>query len=215
VSWLAPTSDGGSPVTSYTVTSDLGGVTQTVGGTTRGATLTGLANGTAYTFTVTAQDAAGNVSPASNAVTQTTDPAANTNLARGKPTSESGHSQVYGSGNAVDGDANTYWESVNSAFPQWWQVDLGTATAISRLVMKLPPSAAWAMRTQTLSILGSTDGSAFSTIVGSTGYTFNPATGNTVTVTFANPTARYVRLNVTANTGWPAGQLSEVEIYSA
>ncbi|MEU5942813.1 discoidin domain-containing protein [Micromonospora sp. NPDC047548] len=178
-------------------------------------TVSGLNPGTAYTFTVTAQDAAGNVSPASNAVTQTTDPAANTNLARGKPTSESGHNQVYESGKAVDGDANTYWESVNSAFPQWWQVDLGSATGISRLVMKLPPPSAWATRTETLSILGSTDGSAFDTIVGSTGYTFNPATGNTVTVTFANTIVRYVRLNVTANSGWPAGQLSEVEIYSA
>ncbi|MEU5727037.1 discoidin domain-containing protein [Micromonospora sp. NPDC047738] len=178
-------------------------------------TVGGLNPGTAYTFTVTAQDAAGNVSPASNAVTQTTDPATNTNLARGKSTSESGHNQVYGSGNAVDGDANTYWESVNSTFPQWWQVDLGSASGISRLVMKLPPSSAWATRTQTLSILGSTDGSAFDTIVGSTGYTFNPATGSTVTVTFANTIVRYVRLNVTANSGWPAGQLSEGEIYSA
>ena len=26
--------------------------------------------------------------------------------------------------NAVDGDANTYWESANNAFPQWVQVDL-------------------------------------------------------------------------------------------
>lgn len=39
-------------------------------------------------------------------------------------------------------------------------------------------------RTQTLSILGSTDGSTFSTIVGSAGYTFDPSTGNTVTITF-------------------------------
>ena len=30
---------------------------------------------------------------------------------------------------ATDGDANTYWESANNAFPQWVQVDLGAPTA--------------------------------------------------------------------------------------
>src|SRR5262249_34524777 len=156
-------------------------------------------------FTVTATDAAGNVSAPSNTMNVTTDPALNTNLAQGKPTSESSHTQVYVSGNAVDGDANSYWESANNAFPQWLQVDLGAATAISRVVLKLPPSSAWGARTQTLSIQGSTDGSGFSTLA-SGGYTFDPATGNTVTITFASTSQRYVRLNVTANTGWPAGQ---------
>ena len=47
------------------------------------------------------------------------------------------------------------------------------------------------------------------------GYVFNPATGNTVTINFTAATTRYVRVNVTANTGWPAGQLSEFEIYGA
>ena len=41
------------------------------------------------------------------------------NLARGKGTTESGHAQSYGSGNIVDGNASTYWESTNNAFPQW------------------------------------------------------------------------------------------------
>ena len=31
----------------------------------------------------------------------------------------------YPSGNAADGNANTYWESGNNAFPQWLQADLG------------------------------------------------------------------------------------------
>ena len=35
-------------------------------------------------------------------------------------------------------------------------------------------------------------------------YSFNPATGNTVTVTFAAAQVRYVMLTFTANTGWPA-----------
>ncbi|MEU8272173.1 discoidin domain-containing protein, partial [Sphaerisporangium sp. NPDC049002] len=178
-------------------------------------TVTGLTPATAYTFTVTAQDAAGNTSAASNAVSVTTDAAPNTNLARGKATSESGHVQNLGSPNVVDGDANSYWESVNNAFPQWVQVDVGAAAAVGRVVLKLPPSSAWQARTQTLSVQGSSNGSSFTTIVGSAGYTFDPSSGNAVTISFAPTSARYVRLSFTANTGWPAAQLSEFEVYGA
>ena len=63
---------------------------------------------------------------------------------------------------------------------------------------------------------GSTDGSNFSTLVGSAGYTFDPsANNNTVTIPFSAATARYVRVNITANTGWPAGQLSDFEVFPA
>ncbi|WOX13952.1 discoidin domain-containing protein [Streptomyces sp. N50] len=141
-------------------------------------------------------------------------PDQNTNLAKGRPATATGSQDVYTPGKAVDGDANTYWESANNAFPQAWTVDLGSNQAVRRLVLKLPPSSAWGARTQTLSVLGSTDGSAYSTVVGSTGYRFDPATGNTVTVALPSGTnLRYVRLNVTANTGWPAAQFSEVEAY--
>jgi hypothetical protein len=118
-------------------------------------------------------------------------------------------------GNADDRDANTYWESANNAFPQTLTVDLGSATSVSKVVLTLPPAAAWATRTQTLSLQGSTDGSAYSTIVGSTGYTFNPASGNTATITFPATSSRYLRLNITGNTGWPAGQISEFEAYAS
>ncbi|AEW98377.1 discoidin domain-containing protein [Streptantibioticus cattleyicolor] len=139
--------------------------------------------------------------------------ASTVDLAAGKPTAESGHADVYPSANAVDGDANTYWESTDNAFPQWLRVDLGSAVAVNRVVLKLPPSTAWATRTQTLSVQGSTDGNTFSDLVASAGYTFDPATGNTVTIDFNQATTRYVRLYFTANTGWPAGQVSEFEVY--
>jgi RHS repeat-associated protein len=58
VTWAAPPSNG-SPITGYTVTAAPGGATATVAGTVTSATVTGLANGTAYTFTVTATNAAG------------------------------------------------------------------------------------------------------------------------------------------------------------
>ena len=71
----------------------------------------------------------------------------------GKATSASGSSQSFVPGNAVDGDPNTYWESANGAFPQWFQVDLGSATSVGSVVMKLPAS--WGARTQTLTLAGS------------------------------------------------------------
>ncbi|MER5939237.1 discoidin domain-containing protein [Streptomyces sp. NPDC001928] len=136
------------------------------------------------------------------------------NLAKGRPATATGSQDVYTPGKAVDGDANSYWESANNAFPQSLTVDLGSSEAVRRLVLKLPPSAAWGARTQTVTVLGSTDGTNFSTVVGATGYRFDPATGNTVTVALPGSTnLRYVRLAVSANTGWPAGQFSEVEAY--
>jgi hypothetical protein len=134
-----------------------------------------------------------------------------TNLALGRTMAESSHSDVYGAGNANDGNAGTYWESANNAFPQWIRADLAATVNVNRLVLKLP--AGWGARTQTLTVQGSTDGSTFSTIVASAGYAFDPASGNTVTITFAAASTRYVRLLLTANTAWPAGQLSELEIY--
>ncbi|WP_330281646.1 discoidin domain-containing protein [Streptomyces sp. NBC_00588] len=145
-----------------------------------------------------------------------TDPDPNRNLAKGRPATATGSQDVYTPGKAVDGDANTYWESANNAFPQSLTVDLGSAQAVRKLTLKLPPSSAWGARTQTVTVLGSTDGSNYSTVVGSTGYRFDPATGNTATVSLpAGTNLRYLRLTVTANTGWPAGQFSEVEAYLA
>jgi F5/8 type C domain/Abnormal spindle-like microcephaly-assoc'd, ASPM-SPD-2-Hydin len=137
-----------------------------------------------------------------------------TNVAAGKPTSASTNNSPYNSSNVTDADASSYWESANNAFPQWVQVDLGASTSVGKVVLKLPPATAWAARTQTLSVLGSLDGSTFSTIVASAGYTFDPASGNTVTISFPAANARYVRVNITANTGWPAGQLSDLEVFA-
>jgi hypothetical protein len=137
-----------------------------------------------------------------------------TNIAAGKPTSSSSTQAGYPSNNVTDTDANSYWESANNAFPQWVQVDLGATASVGKLTLKLPPQTAWATRTQTLSVQGSTDGTTFSTIVGSAGYTFDPSSANTVNITFPATSARYLRLNFTANTGWPAGQLSDFEVFA-
>jgi chitodextrinase len=214
LAWTASTDNVG--VTGYHVYQVNGSASTLLGSTASTSyTVTGLNASTSYTFSVSAYDAAGNVSAASATVTASTTAAANTNLALNRPTSASGYTQNYVPANAVDGNSSSYWESTDNAFPQWLQVDLGAATGVSRIVLDLPPLTAWATRTQTLSVLGSTDGSNFSTVVGSAGYTFNPATGNTATITFSSAQARYLRLNFTANNGWPAGQASEFQVYSA
>ncbi|MFF4192169.1 discoidin domain-containing protein [Nonomuraea sp. NPDC001831] len=132
--------------------------------------------------------------------------AAGPNLAAGKPVTVSSTTDVYGGGNATDGDQATYWESANNAFPQWIQVDLGSAVSVNEVVLKLPST--WEPRTQTLTVQGGTEGSPLTTLSASAVRTFAPA----ATITFTAATVRYVRVTVTANTGWPAAQVSEFEV---
>lgn len=137
------------------------------------------------------------------------------NLSPGKATQAGSSTAGYPVSAINDGDQNTYWESANNSFPQWARIDLGTATSVDQIVLKVPAPAAWQTRAQTLSVQGSADGTGYSTVVASSNYTFDPATGNKVTIDFSAATHRYWRVNVTANTGWPAAQISEFEIYAA
>jgi hypothetical protein len=71
VTFSAPADNGGSAITGFTVTSSPSGITGT--GSSSPITVSGLSNGTAYTFTVTATNAIGTgaASSASNSVTPT------------------------------------------------------------------------------------------------------------------------------------------------
>ena len=71
ITWAPSTGDGGALVTGYTVTASPGGYATTVGSSATTATVGGLKNGTAYTFTVVATNASGDSgpSPASEPVT--------------------------------------------------------------------------------------------------------------------------------------------------
>ncbi|MFD7416678.1 discoidin domain-containing protein, partial [Kitasatospora purpeofusca] len=132
-------------------------------------------------------------------------------LVAGRPVAASSANGQYVARNVNDGDRSTYWESANNAFPQWIQGDLGAAVPVSRLALGLP--AGWERRTQTLKVQGSTDGNAFTDLLPSAAYTFDPRSGNTATVDLPTVTTRFLRLLVTANSGWPAAQLASFEVY--
>jgi hypothetical protein len=136
----------------------------------------------------------------------------NSNLALNQPVTASSSSSGYPASNATDGNTASYWESQDgSGFPQTLTVDLGAATEVGQVVLALPSS--WGSRTQTLSVSTSPDGTNYYTSVASASYTFNPTGNNTVTIPVPDSWARYVRLTVTANTGWPAAQLSGFQVY--
>ncbi len=82
VTWKAPASDGGSPITNYLITPYIGTTAQTgiTVGNVLGYDVTGLTNGTTYTFTVAAINAINTGAPSgqSNAVTPASAPGAPT-----------------------------------------------------------------------------------------------------------------------------------------
>ncbi|MFI1720627.1 discoidin domain-containing protein [Streptomyces sp. NPDC020489] len=135
------------------------------------------------------------------------------NIALGDTASASNTNNGYAASNITDGNQGTYWESAGSSLPQWVQADLGSSQRIDEVVLKLPSG--WESRTQTLSVQGSADGTSFATLKSSAAHTFSPAAANTVTIGFPAAQARYVRIAISANTGWQAAQLSELEVHAA
>jgi uncharacterized repeat protein (TIGR02543 family) len=82
ITFTAPTDNGGSAVTDYVVTSSPGGFTCLTANPSTGCEITGLTNGTAYTFTAVARNSVGNSvnSTPSAAVTPVGKPSTPTNV---------------------------------------------------------------------------------------------------------------------------------------
>lgn len=137
------------------------------------------------------------------------------NLAIGKTATANGSngSASYGPANINDGNTATYWEGVSNAFPNSVTVNLGSTLSVGQVVVKLNP--AWGSRNQTFAVMGSTDNTNWSPLAASASYSFAPGSGNAVTINFAASSVRYVRLNLTANSGAAAGQVAELEIYAS
>ncbi|WP_327380363.1 discoidin domain-containing protein [Streptomyces sp. NBC_01212] len=139
--------------------------------------------------------------------------AAGPNIAAGRTTAASSAGNEYVARNVTDGNQATYWEGTGGTLPQWVQTDLGSAARVDEVTLKLP--AGWESRQQTLSLQGSADGTSFSTLRTSAAYTFSPGASNEVKISFPATQTRFVRVNITANTGWRNAQLSELEVRAA
>ncbi|GAA4245137.1 glycosyl hydrolase family 28-related protein [Dactylosporangium darangshiense] len=130
------------------------------------------------------------------------------NLALGQQITSSSQALSWlGPANLVDGDPGTYFESANNAFPQTVTLDLGAQRSVDRIVLRLPAN--WGGRVQTIAVAAG--GAA---LAPAADYEFNPDTGNAVTITFPPTTVRNLTLTFTGNTGWPAAQLCELEVYA-
>jgi hypothetical protein len=113
--------------------------------------------------------------------------------------------------NANDNDTNTYWEGGGN--PSTLTLDLGANHDITSIVLKLNPSSAWSTRTQTIQVLGHNQNTTtFSNLVSAQTYTFNPASGNSVTIP-VTATVKRLQLNITSNSGAPAGQVAEFQVF--
>ncbi len=186
-----------------------------------------LAAGASCTISVTFAPSAGGTTNGSLAISNsaTTTPigislsgtayTSTTNLATGAVATSSTTQSGFPASNANDGNTATYWESLDgAAYPQYVDLGFGQALTLGSVTLNLPPSTAWSTRTETFYVQGSSDGTTYTNLLGSASYTFNPATGNTVSFNLpANTKVKNLRLVFTANTGWTAAQLSEFQVF--
>jgi hypothetical protein len=134
------------------------------------------------------------------------------NVAIGKSITTSGYTQVYVAANANDGNRSTYWEGAPNAYPNTLTVNLGGSYTVSAVVLQLNPDSIWASRTQNITVLGRNSATgSFATLVAAANYTFNPASGNQVTIPLTT-TASEIQLSFASNTGSTGAQVAEFQV---
>ncbi|MGO4494795.1 discoidin domain-containing protein [Paenibacillus sp. 2RAB27] len=200
LSWTASTDNVG--VTEYNVYRD---GTLVGSSTSPSYSDTGLSASTAYSYTVRAEDAAANLSAASNTANATTQSGGG-NLALGKTYNASTiWSATYPGANAFDGSSATRWSaSSGSLNNQWVSVDLGAATSFNQVVIKEITF----QRVTAFKLQSSSDGTTYTDIAGTSGTTI----GASKTINFTGVNARYLRLYVTTASAVPT--IDEIEVYN-
>ncbi|WP_237566478.1 discoidin domain-containing protein [Paenibacillus sp. EZ-K15] len=207
LSWGASTDNVG--VTSYELYQD---TTPAAVVTGTSATVNGLSANTAYTFTVKAKDAAGNVSAASNAVTvtttnETTPPAGNLALNQ-TAKSSSNETSSLGPAQAFDGSTTTRWSSAEGTDPQWIYVDLGSVKSINKVKLIWEDAYGKSYKIQV-----STDTAA--PVNWTEVYSTSTGDGGTDEIAFAARDARYVRMYGTVRGTSYGYSLYEFEVYGS
>ena len=135
--------------------------------------------------------------------------ATSANLALDKTMTASSSAPNLAPSNAADGNQASYWQSNGSTLPQWLQTDLGRTTAIGQVVLKLPSrlgdpqrDAGRAGQHRRRQLRHDRHGQGLQV----------QRADNTVTINFGATNARYVRVNVTGNTGQQAAQVAEFQV---
>lgn len=190
--------------TVHTSTTGAGGTeTLSVDGTGRYVRMLGTKRATGYGYSLWELQVFGTTG-STPTPTPTGGTCGTTNVAQGRTASASSSEQGAGTaaGLAVDGSTTTRWASTFSD-GQWWQVDLGSAQALCRVVLTWEGAYGRAFRVQ-----GSTDGSTWSTLS-----TVTNGTGGTQSLTVAG-TARYVRLDLQTRATGYGFSLWEVAAYT-
>ncbi|MBD0378572.1 RCC1 domain-containing protein [Paenibacillus sedimenti] len=197
LSWTAATDNLG--VTGYEV---YNGSTKVASTTSTFYSVTGLTSNTAYTFSVKARDAAGNVSPASNSVTVTTSAAANGIIYEFEsltPRSSGDASVVHADAGASGGS----WRSYNAnAVGDYVEYDFNVAEAGSYTLLLKAKVGQGRGTVQTV-----VEGSAQSTAIDfyAADYAFKDIPLGTVNITA--PGSKKIRFNVTGKNSASSGYL--------
>ncbi|MFD4528736.1 discoidin domain-containing protein [Streptomyces sp. NPDC058470] len=199
LSWTASTDNTG--VTGYSVYRD-GKLVSATGKTS--VRLSGLTAGQAYSFKITARDAAGNESAKSTELKVTMP--SGSDLALKQPVTASSDSEQNFPEKAVDGDLSTRWaQGLGLPDPSWIQVDLGAQYDVNGAITTFEKASGYKYRVEV-----SSDEVNWKTLEDHT--SANTTASTNYSHTDEPVTGRFVRLTITGTSG-NGGSVYDFQVY--